>query len=125
VSDSEKTTGAIIAAAEARAAVNISKPIEEQLRAAMKVTKDSRMMGDDEVRFTGAVFAVMQTNEGNIKVYMQLMAEILALQSLKALSSPTPVDLETIRAAQRNFLEPIGLRQLWMEVAHPSATHLL
>lgn len=119
--DADKTTGAVVASVEARKAIDTSKPIEEQLRAAMTIAKDFRMMDEDDVRFTGAVLAVVQANADNIEIYVRIMAEIIALQSLSALTSPTPVDVEAIVLAQKRLLSPIGLRQIWIEVAHSDA----
>lgn len=41
----------LIAAAEARLKVDTTKPLEEQMRAAMEVTKDFWMSTDEDVRF--------------------------------------------------------------------------
>lgn len=112
----QQQTAILIAAAEARGKVDTTKPLEEQMRAAMEVTKDFWMSTDEDVRFKAAVAAVMLENEGNEEVTERINAEMRALNSLAVLMSGIPVDMG--RALPDESFKPIGLRGLWMEIGH-------
>ena len=108
----------LIAASDAQAHVDTSKPVEDQVRAAMEVTKDFWMSTDEEVRFRGAVAAVLLKNQGNEEVVERINTEMRALNSLAAMMGGVPVDME--RAIPPEGFKPIGIRNLWMEIGHPS-----
>ena len=110
----------LLAAAEARSKIDTTKPLEEQARAAMEVTKDFWASTDENVRFRGAVAALLLENEGNIDVTERINEEMRGMNALAALFAGVPVDVE--RALPPEDFKPIGLRALWMEIGHPKAT---
>ena len=106
----------LIAAMEAKDKIDTSTPLEEQARAAMEVTKDFWMSTDEDIRFRGAVAALLQANEGNDEALDRINAEMRALNSLGAAMSGVPVDFNA--ALPPEDFKYIGLRALWMEIGH-------
>ncbi len=107
----------LIAAAEARGKVDRTQPVEDQMRAAMEVTKEFWLSVDEDVRFRGAVAAVLLENEGNQEVLDRIDTEMRMLNSMAALMGGVPVDME--RALPPEDFKRIGIRDLWMEIGHP------
>ncbi len=107
----------LIAASDAQPYVDVSQPLETQMRAAMEVTKDFWMSTDEDVRFRGAVAAVLLKTKGNDEVLERINTEMQALNSLAAAMSGIPVDME--RALPPEDFKMVGIRALWMEIGHP------
>lgn len=113
----ERETMIIIAASEAKGMVDTSLPLEDQTRAAMEITKDFWMSVDEDIRFRGAIAALLLANEGNEEVLERINTEMLALESLSTAMGGVPVDFE--RALPPEDFKPVGFRNLWMEIGHP------
>ena len=106
----------LIAAAEAKSRIDTSVPLEEQARAAMEVTKDFWMSTDEDVRFRGAVAALLLANKDNPEATERINTEMRALNSMGAAMSGVPVDFGA--ALPPEDFKYIGLRSLWMEIGH-------
>lgn len=111
-----RETSILIAAATARDMVDTSKPLEEQFRVAMNITKDFWMTTEEDVHFRGAVFAVIQANKDNPDVTERINIEMKSINALSALMGGVPVDVE--RALPPESHKPIGLLALWREIGH-------
>lgn len=108
----------MIAATEAQSRIDTSKPLEEQARAAMEVTKDFWLSTDEDVRFRGAVGALLLANQDNPEATERIKTEMRALNTLSAAMSGVPVDFAQILPELEEDFKPIGLRKLWMEIGH-------
>lgn len=106
----------LIAATEAKGAVDTSRSLKDQVRAAMNVTKDFWLSTDETVRFNGAIAAVILANKDNESVVERITTEMKALNTVSALISGVSVDFE--RSITPDDFEPIGLHRLWMEIGH-------
>ena len=107
----------LIAATEAKAAIDTSQSLEEQARAAMNVTKDFWLSVDENVRFNGAIAALLIVNKDDEAVVERINTEVKTLKAFGAMCAGVPVDIA--RALPPNDFEPIGLHRLWNEIAHP------
>ena len=115
----EREASILIAASEARDKIDTSLPLKDQARAAMEITKDFWMSIDEDIRFRGAIAALILANEGNEDVVDRINTEMRMLDSLGAMLAGLPIDVErAVREVPDDF-ERAGFRELWMEIGHP------
>lgn len=102
----------IIALTEAKAKIDRTKPVKDQLIAAMNATKDHWMATDEDTQFRAAIGAVMVGIEGDD--LERIKTELRMLKTLGAMISGVPVDLAA--AAPPDDFKAIGLQGLWDDV---------
>lgn len=101
-----------LAMVAARQAIRPEDSLEDRCRAAMKGTYRHWMVTDEDTQFKAAVAAVYeQTSDEDER--QRIKDELESLRDLAALLSGVNVDIEAIRPLEN----PIGLRNLWVEVA--------
>jgi hypothetical protein len=105
-----------IAMLEAQLAVVAGASIEDQLRAAMDVTRNHWMCTDEDQQFRAAVGAVMLHYGAGTPQFIRLERETRQLQHLSAAMSGLSVDWE--QALGGDDYEPIGLLSLWRSISH-------
>lgn len=103
-----------IAATEARCAVELlpeASPIEDRLRAAMKVTYRHWMATDENDQFIAACEGVYGLASDDEKERIE--SELRSLSHLAAMLDGVPIDMDAMAAQIPT--DPIGLRKLWIE----------
>lgn len=103
----------MIAATEAKSKVDTAQPLPDQFRAAMNITKDFFLTTDQDVRFRGAVAAVLLANEDSEEVRTRITQEMRSLNTLSAAMSGVPVNWDEAFDEEH---EPIGILKIWKEV---------
>ena len=106
---SQSDTMVSIAAMSAQAAAEKGDTLEDKLRAAMRETMNFWMTTDEDVRFRGAVGAVLLCCSEEEKT--RLEEELMALRSLSAMTAGVPVDPSRLKVPEN----PIRLLKLWKE----------
>lgn len=99
-----------IAAQSAQSVAEKEESLEDKLRAAMKETLHFWMTTDEDIRFRGAVGAVLLCCSDEEKE--RLEEELTALRSLSAMTAGVPVDPSRLKVPEN----PIQLLRLWKEV---------
>lgn len=106
-----------IAVAEAKHAIKQGDTLEQQLKAAMNVTRDHWLVADESSQLNGAVAAVMTFHGPDSLEYERLRKEMRNLNqlnaSLVAALQGVPVNWEAIEV-EKDY-EPIGILKLWRE----------
>lgn len=103
----------MIAIHEIRSSLDSSKPILENIKAAMKEAQKHWLIVDEEERFRAACGAVLLiANEDDKKI---LEKELKSLQTMSALQSGIPVDITTVLqdVDPKQFF---GLLRIWKEI---------
>jgi hypothetical protein len=106
-----------IGAAEAKQAASKHQDFEARCDAAMRHMHNFWLSTDEDLRFRGAVggLIILYDEEGNQEMVERITTEVKALQSLSALISGTPVNIERMVAdAERH--ESLGLMKRWQEL---------
>ncbi len=99
-----------MAAQSAQFAAEKEDTLEDKLRAAMRETMHFWMSTDEDIRFRGAVGAVLLCCSDEEKV--RLEEELVALRSISAMTAGVPVDPSRLKGPEN----PIQLLKLWKEV---------
>ena len=98
-----------IAAQSAQSAAEKEDTLEAKLRAAMKETLHFWMTNDEDIRFRGAVGAVLLCCSDEEKERIE--ENLIALRSLSAMTAGVPVDPSGLKVPEK----PIQLLRLWKE----------
>jgi len=106
----------LIAATEAKGAVDVSRPLKDQARQAMNITNSFWLSTDQEVRFRGAIAALLLANKGNEEITERINMEMRSLNALAAMTGGVPVDVERLVQEIPDDFEPVGFMGLWKEI---------
>lgn len=99
-----------IAVQSAQSVVAKEDTLEDKLRAAMRETMHFWMTTDEDIRFRGAVGAVLLCCTVEEKV--RLEDELRVLRDLTAMTAGVPVDPSGLKVPEN----PVQLLKLWKEV---------
>ncbi len=107
---SQSDTMVSIAAQTAKSVAEKEDTLEGKLRAAMKDTLHFWLTTDEDIRFRGAVGAVLLCCSEEEKE--RLEEELKGLRAISAMTSGVPVDISQVNVPEN----PIQLLKLWKEV---------
>ncbi len=103
----------LIAASDIRPACRDEPDLETRIRKAFAKAQDFWMSTDDDIRFRGALAAVMMETTDEAEKD-RIVKSVASLRTLSAMLSHVPVDMEAALKEMESF-EPLPLMPLWRE----------
>lgn len=117
--NSQFSVGMHLAITEAKSSLVATDSLEDQLRAAMQVTRNHWMCTDEDEQFRAAIGAVMLHYGEESEEYKRLSSEMAKLRKvnafLQAAQAGLSVDLSLL-PDEDNQYEPIGLLGMWKSI---------